>query len=348
MSFQVRVLPSGRQFQTEADETILAAALRQGVALPYGCRNGACGSCKGSVIGGDLKQGPHAVGTLDEREKALGKALFCCAYALSDITIECREVVGDGAMLVKKLPSRVISMVRASDDVMILKLQLPATERMQFLAGQYVDFILKDGKRRSYSIAQSPHIDGPLEFHLRHLPGGVFTDFVFSATAPAMKERDILRFEGPLGSFFLREDVDKPIVMLASGTGFAPLKAMIEYMHHVKIRRPVVLYWGGRRPKDLYMHQLCLSWANMMPELTYIPVISDALAEDHWTGRTGLVHKAVMEDIPNLSAYQVYACGAPIMVSSAREELIAQCALPENEFYADAFISEAELAESAS
>lgn len=344
MSFQVSIVPSGHQFQVAADETILAAALRQGVMLPYGCKNGACGSCKGVVVTGDLVQGKHAESALSEIEKNSGKALFCCAHAHSDLTIECREI--DGADIpIRKLPVRVVELVRLSQDVMVLKLQLPATERLQFFAGQYVEFLLKNGKRRSYSLATPPHHTGPVELHVRHMPGGLFTDFVFGVQTPAMKERDILRIEGPLGSFFLREDSDKPILLLASGTGFAPLKAIMEHMVYTGIKRPVTLYWGGRRPHDLYMHDLCMQWAETLPQFTYIPVISDALPEDSWTGRTGFVHRAVMEDLSDLSAYQVYACGAPVMVDSARKDFITQCQLPEAEFYADAFITEAEIAQ---
>jgi CDP-4-dehydro-6-deoxyglucose reductase len=245
---------------------------------------------------------------------------------------------------VRKLPSRVTSISRPAADVAVLQLQLPATETFKFYAGQYVELILKDGKRRSYSMGNPPHSAAALELHIRHLPGGLFTDHVFGVGATQMKEREILRIEGPLGSFFLREDSPLPIVMVASGTGFAPIKAIIEHMVHQDIKRPVMLYWGGRRPCDLYMHALAQSWAATIPNFTYVPVVSDALPDDSWTGRTGFVHKAVMEDFPDLSGYQVYACGAPIVVDSARREFVAQCHLPDEAFFADSFTSEADLA----
>jgi CDP-4-dehydro-6-deoxyglucose reductase len=200
--------------------------------------------------------------------------------------------------------------------------------------------MLKDGKRRSYSMANAPHADELLTLHIRHMPGGLFTDHVFGA----MKERDILRFEGPMGTFFLREDSDKPIVLLASGTGFAPIKAIVEHWAHLKSTRPITLYWGGRRPHDLYMNALCESWASTLPNLSYVPVVSDALPEDSWSGRTGFVHQAVMQDLPDLSAHQVYACGAPLMIEAAQRDFIAACKLPEDEFFADSFTSEADLA----
>ena len=221
---------------------------------------------------------------------------------------------------------------------------MPAAERFQFLAGQYLEFLLKDGQRRAYSIANAPEQEGPLELHIRHLPGGLFTDFVFGAVTPALKEKDILRFEGPLGSFFLREDSKKPIIFVAAGTGFAPIKSIIEQMQAKKIQRPIHLYWGGRRPGDLYLNDLCQAWEKEISDFKYIPVISDALAEDGWQGRTGFVHQAVMVDHPDMQDFQVYACGAPVMVNAARNDFSDKCQLPEEEFFADSFTSAADLA----
>jgi CDP-4-dehydro-6-deoxyglucose reductase len=342
MTFQVLVNPSGRQFSCDAGESILAAAIRAGVGLPYGCKNGACGSCKGKLVSGQAEIGAHQERALSAAEREAGQTLFCCAMPQSDVVIEAREVFGVGDFPIKKLPSRVAKLERVTDDVMILSLQLPATERMQFKAGQYIEFLLKDGKRRAYSMATAPHSDELLALHIRHMPGGLFTDQVFGT----LKEKDILRFEGPLGTFFLREDSQKPIVMLASGTGFAPIKAMIDHWAHQESTRPITLYWGGRRPADLYMNALCEEWAKTLPNFRYMPVISDALPEDNWTGRTGFVHKAVMQDLQNLSDYQVYACGAPIMVESAQRDFVAECQLPNEEFFADSFTSEADLVNS--
>jgi CDP-4-dehydro-6-deoxyglucose reductase len=172
----------------------------------------------------------------------------------------------------------------------------------------------------------------------------LFTDFVFGAVTPALKEKDILRFEGPLGSFFLREDSKKPIIFVAAGTGFAPIKSIIEQMQAKKIKRPIHLYWGGRRPSDLYLDDLCKAWEKEITDFKYIPVISDALAEDAWQGRTGFVHQAVMTDHPDMKGFQVYACGAPVMVNAARNDFLAKCQLPEEEFFADLFTSAADLA----
>ncbi|RYY64168.1 MAG: CDP-6-deoxy-delta-3,4-glucoseen reductase, partial [Comamonadaceae bacterium] len=262
----------------------------------------------------------------------------CSAVALSDVVLESRQVTDESAFPIKKMPSRVLALEKKSHDVMIVKLQLPANDTMRYHAGQYVEFILRDGARRSYSMANAPHNGPGVELHIRHMPGGKFTDHVFGA----MKEKEILRVEGPYGSFFLREDSDKPMVLLASGTGFAPIKAVIEHMQFKGINRPVTLYWGGRRPADLYLDDWVKAKCGEMGNLTYVPVVSNALPEDDWTGRTGFVHQAVMQDFPDLSGHQVYACGAPIVVDSARTEYVERCRLPAEEFYADAFTTEAD------
>jgi CDP-4-dehydro-6-deoxyglucose reductase, E3 len=339
MTFQITVQPSGHQFACEADETVLSAAIRAGIGLPYGCKNGACGSCKGKVMAGAVEHKAHQQRALTDAEKAAGFALFCCATTDADLVIEAREVGGSSEYPVRRMPSRVNSIEKVAPDVAVITLQLPANEALAYRAGQYIEILLRDNKRRSYSMANAPSLDAPLTLHIRYMAGGLFTEHVFNS----MKEREILRFEGPHGSFFLREDSDKPIVLLASGTGFAPIKALVEHMIHLQSTRPVSLYWGGRRPLDLYMNALCEEWAASLPNFRYVPVVSHALPEDQWTGRTGFVHAAVMADLPDLSGYQVYACGAPVVVDSARTDYVERCGLPADEFYADAFTSEADL-----
>ena len=351
MSCKVTVRPSGREFTVEGDETILVAALRSGVGLPYGCKNGACGTCKAQGVEGRWAQGPHSASALTSDEQAQGKLLVCCSRPETDVVIEARELSGFGDIPIRKMPCRIASIERPAPDVAIVSLQLPAGERLQFRAGQYLEFILRDGSRRSYSMATAPHADEKITVHVRHMPGGLFTDALFGVTQPAVKERDILRIEAPLGTFFLREDNARPIVLLASGTGFAPIKAIAEHIFHKRLNRdeaerparPVHLYWGCRARGDLYMPDLPEQWAREQPNFTYVPVLSDALPEDHWTGRTGLVHRAVMDDLSDLSAYQVYACGAPVMVEAAKRDF-AQQGLPEDQFFADAFTSQADLA----
>ena len=339
MGFSITVQPSRHAFTAEAGETVLEAALRQGLLMPYGCRTGACGACRGKVLSGQVDHGKAQTATLSEEDRAAGYALFCCATAQSDLSIECREIRSSLELPIKTLPAKVSKLERLASDVMLIELKLPATERLQFLAGQYIEILLKDGRRRAFSLANAPHADAFLQLHVRLVPGGQFTGHVFDG----MKEKDLLRFSGPHGSFFLREDSAKPIVMVASGTGFAPLKAMVEHAiaeqssKSPQSSRPISLYWGGRCRADLYLFELAERWAREWPSFRFVPVLSEATEADAWSGRTGLVHAAVMQDHPDLSGFQVYACGAPVMVAAARCDFSAQCRLPENEFFSDSF-----------
>jgi CDP-4-dehydro-6-deoxyglucose reductase len=331
MAHQVTLQPSGHSFSVAAETSVLEAALDAGFNLPYGCKNGACGSCKGKVLEGQVDHGAAQDSALSPEERSAGMALFCCAKPLSDLTLEVREIGAARDIPVKILPCRVQKLERVADDVMVISLKLPANERLQFLAGQYIEFLLKDDKRRAFSLASAPHADELLEIHVRRIPGGNFTEHVFTQ----MKEKDIMRIEGPLGSFFLREDSDKPIILIAGGTGFAPIKGLIEHAMHIGIQRPMKLYWGAKDRAGLYMNKLAEEWA-AKHGIAYTPVLSEPAATDNWTGRTGLVHEAVLADHADVAGYQVYACGAPVMCEAALKDFTAQ-GLPKDEFFADVF-----------
>ena len=281
MAYQIKLLPSGHTYEAQEGQNVLAAGLEAGHMMPYSCRAGVCRTCRGTIVEGKVDYGLVHETYLPESDKAKGYALLCQAKPLSDLVIEVREVQG---VRPRTIPCRVEKLDKPAPDVAVIGLRLPMNENFRFLAGQYIDFLLKDGKRRSYSLAVRPDPAGitALEIHVRHTPGGVFTDHVFGK----LKVRDLLRFEGPLGSFYLREDSDKPIILLASGTGFAPIKAIAEYALERKISRPITLYWGVRLKRDLYMLELARSWTH----LKFVPVLSD----EKWEGRTGFVHRAVM------------------------------------------------------
>ena len=333
MSFQVTLQPSGLGFSADADETILEAALEAGLLLPYSCRDGACGVCKSRIIAGEVDLGRFAETTLTDADRAAGMALLCCAQPRSDLNIEVRQVSRAGDIPVKKLPCRVQKLERVADDVIILQLKLPASEKFQFVAGQYIDFLLADGKRRSFSIANAPTGADFLELHIRHVPGGLFTTHVFDK----LKEKDILRFEGPLGGFRLDESSKRPVVLLAGGTGFAPIKSIVEHAIAAGIQRPMTLYWGSRNRAGLYQYDVAKGWEARLPGFRFVPVLSDSPADEGWTGRTGLAHAALMADLPDLSGHEIYACGSPAMIDSARADLVRQCGLPADAFHADAF-----------
>lgn len=342
--FKITLVPSQHTFEAANDQNVLEAALAAGLVIPYSCRSGACSTCKGKVVSGQYQAGSSTNDVLSEQERAEGYTLLCQVIPESDLQIQAREVRLASDIQIRKLPARIVEITQPAADVAVLTLQLPTAEKFQYYPGQYVDFLLKDGKRRSYSMANAPVEANTVSFHVRHMPGGVFTDPVFGQTATPTKVRDILRLEGPLGSFFLREDSQKPIVFVASGTGFAPIKAIVEHMIAKGIERPATLYWGGRRPADLYMHALAQSWTLQLKGFEYIPVVSDAKPEDAWTGRTGFVHQAVLDDFVSLADYEVYACGAPIVVESARHSFIEQKQLQDDAFFADSFVSSADAA----
>ncbi len=334
MIFKVHIESAARDFTVADGESIIDAAARQGVMLPYGCRNGLCGACKGRVVAGQVDYGTYSVYALSEQEKAAGLALFCQARPLTNITIEPRsaDAVGQDTV-VKKLPCRVEKKELLAPDVMRLYLKLPNTERLQYVAGQYINIILRDGRRRSFSMAGMPSLQhGLVELHIAQVAGGEFTGHVFSN----MKEKDILRIEGPLGDFMLRKDSVRPIIFLAAGTGFAPIKAIIEEALAQGIRRPIYLYWGATTRAGLYLESIVKSWISDAENLSYVSVLSRPAHEDHWQGKQGYVQDAAVADFPDLRSFEVYASGAPTMINAARQTCLAQ-GLPQEYFYFDAF-----------
>ncbi len=326
-AYQVTLKPSDHGYVSDGTISLLQGALDAGFTVAYGCKNGACGSCKATVLSGEVDHGKAQETALPASERAAGKALLCCATAKSDVVIECREVGGD-AFPVRILPTRVQAIERLAPDVIKLSLKLPTNERLQFRAGQYIEFMLKDSKRRAFSVANAPHDDEFLTLHIRLVPGGMFTEHVFNS----MKEKDILRLQGPLGTFFLREESTKPIILLAGGTGFAPIKALVDDALHKGCTRPMHVYWGARDQTGLYLPEVPKAWAAAHANVHYVPVLSD----ENWAGRKGFVHRAVLEDHADLSGFQVYACGAPAMIDAAKADFLA-AGLPEDEFYADSF-----------
>ena len=323
---QITLQPNNITFNARASQTVLEAAIEAGLAIPYGCRNGACGSCKGKLLSGKVIHDDYQRSAMTEVELAAGNALFCCARALDDIVIECREAV-TGGVKPRILPARLHQKNLLNHDVMELYLQLPASEKLQFKAGQYIEFILKDGARRAFSIANAPHDDAFIELHLRYVKGGQFTEFVFNE----LVDKAIMRIEAPLGSFYVR-DTAKPMIFVAGGTGFAPIKGMLEDLIFNQNQREIVLYRGAKSLDDLYMHDMCEKWAEMLPNFQYVPVLSG----ENWAGRTGLVHQAVLDDFADLSGFEAYVCGAPGMVDVAQQTFTAQ-GLPPEAFFADAF-----------
>ena len=326
-TYKIKIQSSGEEFDIKPSQTILEGSIAAGITLPYGCQDGACGSCKGKIISGKFFLNDHQSSALTESDIKLGMTLYCKTMAQEDLVIEPNIPDMYDEYSPKVYPVRVESLANLNHDVMQMYLKLPASETLKFKAGQYIEFLMADKSRRAFSMANAPH-ESMIELHLRLIEGGKFTNFVFNE----MKEKSIHRIEGPIGQFYLRAS-DKPIVFIAGGTGFAPIKSIIEDMIFTKNERKVYLYRGVRSKEDLYMADLVTDWNKKLKNLNYIPVIEDGLSENV---RSGFVHHAVLEDFNNLSDVQIYCCGAPGLVENAFIDLTKN-GLPENQFFADAF-----------
>jgi CDP-4-dehydro-6-deoxyglucose reductase len=330
MAFTIKVKPSGDSFELEPGETVLEAGLRNKLGFPFGCKDGLCGACKGKIVSGTFSYGDKEIRGLSSIEQSLGQALFCQAKPSSDLEIEI--ALSDPLPTTKKLPCKLIRKEILSHEVVALWLKCPPTEQLQFLAGQYIDILLKDGRYRSFSIANAPCDNSIIELHIRHIDGGDFTGYAYYD----IQEKEILRIHGPLGNFYLREDSDRPIIFMAGGTGFAPIKGIIEYAIDKNIQRSMHLYWGVRSQRDLYHDELAKQWAQEHEHIHYVPVLSEADPDEQWSGRSGFVHQAIMDDFPDLSGFDLYAGGSPAMVY-AGQDAFAEIGLDQSRYYSDAF-----------
>lgn len=342
MPYTIQLAKSLRTFTINDGETILAAAQRNKIVLPYSCRNGACSSCKAKILEGEVTQQKQCLqNALSEKEIKDNIVLLCCTEAKSHLKIDAHELICLDDQEIKKMSGTISNIKRITEDIIILELELQKNITFNFHPGQYIELLLPKGIRRAYSIANLV-TNGIIELHIRHLSGGLFTDWLFESG----KIGNLLRFEGPLGTFFLRKKSKKPIIFLASGTGFAPIKAIIEDEIRYNSSRNMTLYWSGRTEKDLYMQKLALSWVKKLPNFKFVPVLFDISLNSSWTGKRGLLHQAVIEDFLDLVNYDVYASGSPTMVKLAHQAFVANSLLPSQAFFSDAFTSMATKGES--
>ena len=328
----IAVHPDERIIAARAGESILDAGLREGLPMPFECRNGGCGVCKARLLRGEVRLQPYQESVLTHAERAAGKTLLCCAEPLGDVEIEYVPLAGAKPLPVKQHLARVTRLEPMAADVMRLCLRLEGGTALPYHAGQYINIVLADGARRSFSFAAAPGTSDEIELHVRRIAGGRFTTAVFTT----MKVGDAIRFEGPLGAFTLREDSDKPILFVAGSTGFAPVKSMLEQAFRTGLKRRMVLYWGVRRRADLYLGDLAAQWAREHANFKFVPVLSEPGPEDAWSGRTGLVHEAILADFPDLSAHQVYACGSVQMVAAAQPAFVEH-GISSDDCFSDAF-----------
>lgn len=327
MTYEVKIYPSNHTFSVEPGDTVLNAAISAGMGLPYGCRNGRCGACVAKLLAGKVAYPSEKTSALEGADD--NAVLVCQAVPESDLIIEVTEIETTRDIQPRILPCRVSRIEHLAHDVIRMYLKLPDNQRLQFMAGQYLDFILQDGRRRAFSIANAPHDDHLIELHIRHVDGGAFTDEVFGH----MKEKTILRIQAPLGSFVLQEKSERPIIMIGGGTGFAPLKGLIEHAFYLRNEQPIHLFWGARAKRDLYLEQLPHSWQEQHKNFSFTPVLSEPMTEDDWNGATGWVHEQVLAAYPDLGNYDVYMAGPPPMIIAARDAFRAHGLLDEHMFY---------------
>ena len=333
MPFQVTNQRNDGNFTANPGETILDAALRDNRIFQYGCRSGVCGACKSTLVSGKVDYGEYEESTLTDEEIRQGKLLLCQAVPLEDVVIDVDEIMSGQNIQIKMLPCRVMRLEKLADDVMRVFLRLPKSAQFNFIPGQYIDIIMKDGQRRSFSIANLPQhaSEQGLELHIRHVPDGHFTPKVFNA----MRERDLLRFEGPFGAYFLQSEAEQPIIMIAGGTGFSPIKALVQQALGDNPAQRIHFFWGARDEQDLYLHELASGWAREHENLTYTPVLSEATSAD-WRGAGGWVHETVLAAYDNFDGIDVYASGPPIMIDAVRDGLSAKGMRPDR-FFFDSF-----------
>jgi NAD(P)H-flavin reductase len=341
MTYNIEVEGSDIRFDCASGTTILDAARTAGYELPYSCRTGICGSCKGRVVEGDI-DAPAALEGITEEERRAGCTLLCQAKPISDVKIVPRSIAKIDPNAQKQVAAKLYRITRAADDISVLHLRFPAGTKVKFRAGQYLQVLLEDGSRRSFSMANPPHQNDGVLLHVRHVPNGRFSGYLDAGPATG----DVVKLEMPFGDFHLREDSDKPIVFVASGTGFAPIRSILEDAFKRKLtNRPMTLYWGGRRSRDLYQAEVAQKWAQQYPNFRFVPVLSEP--EEGWSGRTGFVHLAVLEDFPSLAGHEVYACGVPAMINAARRDFVGQAGLAAEDFHCDAFVTTDEAAQRA-
>lgn len=333
MPYTVTLAPDNTEFPINDNEPILAAAKRHGLNLPHSCQNGICGQCKAEILEGEIIQGPHAELALSSEETVHGKILMCCCGVKSNIRLKVPAYNGIKAPPVKTLPTR-ITAIEIKNHTAIVTLALPKAPPFVFNPGQYIDILLPNNQTRSYSIANSPQHPERLELHIREHEGGLFSNMLFNET-PAVQVKSILRIRGPLGTFTLQEG-NKPIIFLATGTGFAPIQSMLYHLIDTRNTRAVHLYWGVRTLEDFYALDNAKNLISHLPNARFTPILSRA--ENSWHGAQGYVQDHVIQDYPDLSGYEVYACGSPQMIQAAKTALSERCRLPEHAFFSDVFL----------
>lgn len=314
MHYLVHIKPNGYNLNVTVGETVLAAALRQGYYFPHDCENGVCGTCKGRLLEGHVEYDEPILPGLTEEERETGYALFCSAKPTTDLSIQIDGVIGPEQLPLKKLTYTVEKLEQLTSTIYRAILSPPTNDSLEYRAGQYVELLHRDASPKPFSIANAPLSDDhQIELHIRYQPDNSYTAELLTEIQTSGQ----IRVKGPFGNCILRDEPAYPILFVAGGTGFAPLKAVIEQALSTGMQRPIYLYWGARTKEDFYMHDLAERWAKHVPNFHYIPVLSDKSEHANWQGRKGMVHEAVLQDHPYLAENHIYISGPTEMVFAA-------------------------------
>lgn len=326
--FEIR-LRNSKSFKCDSESTILSAAAKADLVLEHSCLSARCRSCMVKVLEGNVENVQDEF-VLSKEERTNGYVLSCNAKPISNIKLDIEDL-GDVILSHPSVfASKIEVLQKITDDVIRVILRLPPTSNFKFLAGQYVN-IIKGNIKRSYSIANMLRDDNKIEFYIKKYETGVMSDYFFSKAT----ENDLLRLEGPLGTFFYRKKSSiKNIIFLATGTGIAPIKALLEQFNQTPedyIDKKIWLFWGAKYKSDIFLN---LSYDKI--NFNFIPVLSRE--NGNWQGESGYVQDALIKKSIDLLNSQVYACGSNDMILSAKKLLIENN-LKEHNFYSDAFVS---------
>jgi CDP-4-dehydro-6-deoxyglucose reductase/terephthalate 1,2-dioxygenase reductase component len=326
MAFTIHIDGTEQRFACEPGQNILDAGLKAGIEMPYSCRKGVCGNCAGGIAAGEVECPPSNV-------TEPGQHLYCQCVPRGDVRIVPSAWHRIDPASRKIFKARVFRNTLAAADVSVLQLRLPAGQRARFRAGQYLQVTLPDGSKRSYSMANPPHESDSLQLHIRHVEGGQFTRIV-----PTLQPGDVLEVELPFGNFELKEEATAPMLCVVGGTGFAPVKSLLDDLVKKRITRPVTLVWGARNAGGLYLMSAVERWQRLLPAFRFVPAVEDEADARKIGGFSGRVDDAVRTGFESLAGHEVYSCGAPAMVSAVRQVCVEERGLRPAHFFSDVFV----------
>ncbi len=340
MAYTITLLPFGKRFTCEEGETILQAALRQGIQLRYGCKHGGCGTCKALIVEGEVDQEEASSFALMDFEREQGMALLCSAYPLEDITVELWDYEEEELTLaspIQEYQAEVESIVALTHDIRGICLRLLDPPQIYFKAGQYVDLLVPGTREwRSYSMANPPSQSGKVELMVKLMPDGLFSSYI----ERHLQKGERLTLQGPYGNFYLRE-TEREALFIAGGSGMAPILSLLRDMAVRGVSKKVTFFYGARARRDLLQLEELYELEGRLPHFRFIPALSEPLPADAWQGEVGLVTEVVQRYVQSFADKEAYMCGPPAMIDAALL-LLSRGGMPEDQIFFDKFVTRAE------